>query len=133
MRRRPTLALIGGPVGEGLDALEFLRLVVALVANGHEVRLLVLDEGRDVFATSRLHEEIERHLDALATFDVTPRPVEEGDLAAALASASSLLRHPLRDRPGEPPFLLVTPTTPATAIRDAGQVALAAGGPPSPG
>ena len=76
MSRAPILAVYAAPAWRGADALEFLRVVAALVACDHPVRL---EQTREGLTGDDLPDEAERILDQLASFGVTPRaPAEEG-------------------------------------------------------
>lgn len=76
MSPAPILAVYAAPAWRGADALEFLRVVAALVACGHPVRL---EQTRAGLSGDDLPDEAERILEQLAAFGVTPRtPADEG-------------------------------------------------------
>ena len=107
MRAERTLALLATPVfDEG--AQEFLRILVGLLAGGHESVLREIGAGVGVLSGDPdLPEESEDHLLALADFDILPTPATPAELREAVEACTRLIRIGAPDRPGRPALLIV--------------------------
>lgn len=122
MSTPPILALFAAGTVDR-DAVEWLRLVAALVAVGRGVRVVEVGPGRGVLSGDDLPAEAERTLAALAGFDVVPETLPDPDVLALLAAAPAVLRCAQRTRPGEPALLeLGDGSTSLEALVAAGQV-----------
>ncbi len=103
------------------DLREFLRLVVALLATGAEVRLLA--DGADAWADGGAPEAVQDLLDGLASFDVVAVPLEQRALAAGLGAADHVLRLGAGRREARPSVLAIGGAGAAIDLfRRAGQV-----------
>ena len=77
MSAAPILVIYAAPDWRGADALEFLRVVAALVACGHPVRLEQTAAG---LSGDDLPDGAEQILEQLAAFGVVPEPAADDPL-----------------------------------------------------
>ena len=111
MRSGTALALVTTPRFDA-GALEFLRIVVGLVAGGETPLLLEFGPGAGLLSGRHpeevdLPEEGERYLEALAEFGVLPAAPTLAALREALGHCTRLLRSADPQRPGQPELLIV--------------------------
>jgi acetylornithine/succinyldiaminopimelate/putrescine aminotransferase len=119
----PVLALWAAPRWREQDGLEFLRILAALVAYGHEVRLVESTAGRGVLAGAELSTEAEAYVDALAASGVVPTTLADEALVTAVRTSKAIVRLAPDDRTGEPALLEAgADGVTARAVCQAGQV-----------
>lgn len=111
MRPGAALALVTPPLFDA-GVLEFLRIVVGLVAGGETPLLLEIGPGAGLLSGRPseevdLPEEGERYLEALADFGVRPATPSPAALREALGQCTRLLRIADPQRPGQPELLVV--------------------------
>ena len=103
--------------------IEFLRIVVGLVATGREVQLVEAGEGHGALGGAGASDDAESYLEALADAGVHPVGVDEASLVHAAGAATTIVRVSEPDREGVPDVLVVSgaPIDEATLL-GAGQV-----------
>ena len=107
MSGTPTLAIVATDrLEEG--AQEFLRLCTGHVAGGGALTLVEVRKGAGLFSSaSELPLEVERQLEGLASFGVTPHRVSASELRDLLVACSRFLRVADPARRGTPEVVVV--------------------------
>ena len=100
------LAIFAAPSADTADATEFLRVTVALLAVGRNVRLVEAGRGVGVLSAldPKLTAEGERYLDGLGANGVLPLATPE--LGGALADTEGIVRLGDPSRSGIPALLV---------------------------
>ena len=102
-----TLAVFAAPTVDTPEALEWLRVIAALVATGDAPRLVEIGQGVGRLALDAVGDETARVLETLASFDVVPEALAPAELVLALAACSRLVRIAAPDRSGQPALLVL--------------------------
>lgn len=121
--KAPIIAVFAAPRADTPEAEGFLRLLAALVACGHPLRLLAHGAGLGVLGGQAVSDEADRYLEGLAAFQIEVEALAPEEVLELVVEAPALLRFGDPLRAASPALLRIDQGAPsATALAEAGQV-----------
>ena len=106
--------------------IEFLRIVMALVATGREVFLVEAGRGHGALSGDEISEEGKSYLGALADSGIHPTEIDDASLTHAAGTVDAIVRVGEPDRAAEPGVLVIDgETVDGSTVLVAGQVIVA--------